>query len=104
MSVTTSITAGRFAANAYASAGDAKKARLVLRGVEKPAGDEPLDWFFIAGVHAQLGEKDQAFAWLEHALQNRDYFMTYLQVSPYMDPLRDDARFARYLHLVGPPS
>jgi TolB-like protein/DNA-binding winged helix-turn-helix (wHTH) protein/cytochrome c-type biogenesis protein CcmH/NrfG len=82
---------------AYALAGRAKEAEHVLRELEAPSSSGTLDWVFIAGVYAALGDKDQAFAWLEKAYDNRDFFMTYLGVDPWLDPLRSDPRFGRLM-------
>jgi TolB-like protein/Tfp pilus assembly protein PilF len=50
---------------------------------------------------AGLGEKDEAFAWLEKAYQQREYELTLLRVSPEMDNLRSDPRFVDLLRRVG---
>jgi tetratricopeptide (TPR) repeat protein len=42
---------------------------------------------------AHLGEKDQAFQWLEKAYEQREGLLLYLKGSPAFDPLRDDPRF-----------
>ena len=60
-------------------------------------------WFFLAEVHAQLGEKDKAFQWLEQGYQNHDFFMTFLKTDPGVDPLRSDPRFAAMLKKIGVP-
>jgi DNA-binding winged helix-turn-helix (wHTH) protein/TolB-like protein/Tfp pilus assembly protein PilF len=65
---------------------------------EKREGAENFD---MAEIHAQLGNKDEAFAWLEKAFQDRDYLMIYLKVAPNLDPLRSDPRFAEMLTRVG---
>jgi len=44
-------------------------------------------------VYAGLGEKDQAFAWLEKAYEERSVTLSYLKVNPILDPLRSDPRF-----------
>jgi hypothetical protein len=44
-------------------------------------------------VYAQLGEKDQAIAYLEKALQDRYDVITGLNVDPLLQPLRSDPRF-----------
>ena len=49
----------------------------------------------IARIHAFLGEKDEAFAWLEKAYQEHE-FVT-LKVSPMLDPLRSDPRLQSLL-------
>ncbi len=57
--------------------------------------------FDTAEIFAQLGEKDQAFAWLEKAYEERSYLMMYVKVAPTLDPLRTDPRFADLLRRVG---
>ena len=57
--------------------------------------------FDMAEIYAQLGEKDQAFAWLERSYEERYHMMMYLQVAPNLDPLRSDPRFADLLRRVG---
>jgi TolB-like protein/Flp pilus assembly protein TadD len=56
-----------------------------------------------AFVNAYLGldDKEQAFAWLERAYQEKSNILQFLKVHPYFDPLRDDPRFADLLHRVG---
>jgi len=43
-------------------------------------------------IYAALGEKDQAFEWLEKAYQDHDLGLFFL-TDPVLDPLRDDPRF-----------
>ena len=57
--------------------------------------------FEMAETFAQLGEKDQAFAWLERAYERRSFMMLYLKVAPNLDPLRSDPRYADLLRRVG---
>jgi len=58
---------------------------------------------FLALVYAGLGEKDQAFAWLEKAYEEHSFQMQYLKVEPRWDNLRSDPRFADLVHRVGLP-
>ncbi len=62
---------------------------------------EPSTAFEMAEIFAQLGKKDQAFAWLEKAYEERSLMMMYLKVAPNLDPLRSDPRFADLLRRVG---
>jgi len=50
---------------------------------------------------AQLGDKDQAFAFLEAAFKERNSGLVWLKVEPLLDPLRDDPRFADLMTRVG---
>ena len=54
-------------------------------------------------VYIGLGEKDQAFVWLEKAYQERSNYMAYLKVNPIGDSLRSDPRFDDLLRRVGLP-
>jgi len=49
-------------------------------------------------VHASLGDKDEAFKWLEKAYEQHDSYLVRLKVEPGMDPLRSDPRLARLLY------
>ena len=42
----------------------------------------------------QLGDLDQAFAWLDKAYDERSHWLLYLNVEPKFDLLRPDPRFA----------
>ena len=55
----------------------------------------------LAYVYIGLGEKDQAFAWLEKAYQERSNFLSYLKVAPSADPLRSDPRLEHLLRRMG---
>jgi hypothetical protein len=58
------------------------------------AAREYIDAILIAYIHVGLGQKDQAFTWLEKAYQERSGLMPWLKGEPKWDPLRGDARFA----------
>ncbi|HTS61646.1 MAG TPA: winged helix-turn-helix domain-containing protein [Candidatus Acidoferrales bacterium] len=88
-------------AHVYAKCGKPAEARRILAELEQPSDNGVQDWLWIAGVHAQLGEKDRAFLWLDKAYQNRDFFLTLAKVHPYMDPLRTDSRFEAMLKKIG---
>jgi len=47
-------------------------------------------------IYAQLGEKDEAFEWLEKAFEQNEA-VSNLKVDPRWDPLRSDPRFQNLL-------
>jgi tetratricopeptide (TPR) repeat protein len=56
-----------------------------------------------AVVYAGLGEKDQAFQWLEKSYQDREPRITRIKVDPLLDNLHSDPRFADLVRRVGLP-
>lgn len=59
--------------------------------------------FGIAILYAELGDRDDAFAWLNRAYEGRDVFLTELAIEPGLDPLHDDPRFTNLLQRIGLP-
>ena len=57
----------------------------------------------IAGMYADLGDKDQAFQWLNTAYQERDWLLVNLKTDFLLDSLRSDPRFAELVRKVGLP-
>ncbi len=55
----------------------------------------------LANVYIGLGNKDQAFFWLEKAYQDRSNYLAYLKVFPGCDSLRSDRRFDDLLRRLG---
>lgn len=85
----------------YAVAGNRREARRTiakLKELSKTRYVEPLQF---ALIYAALGEKDQAFAWLEKAFEERNGNLIALSVAPWFDPLRSDPRFADLVRRVG---
>jgi serine/threonine protein kinase/tetratricopeptide (TPR) repeat protein len=57
----------------------------------------------IGALYADLGDKDQAFQWLNTAYQERDYWLVGLRTNFLFDPIRSDPRFVEMVHRVGLP-
>ena len=89
--------------HAYATSGkrdEALKALDQLKELAKRRYVSPINFVFI---YVGLGEKDEAFQWLETCYQERDPQITRLKVNPLFDPLRSDARFTELMRRVGLP-
>jgi len=59
--------------------------------------------YFIAQAYADLGEKDQAFQWLNTTYQEHDEHLMWLKTDFVLDPIRSDPRFAELVRKVGLP-
>jgi|HubBroStandDraft_2_1064218.scaffolds.fasta_scaffold01699_3 serine/threonine protein kinase/tetratricopeptide (TPR) repeat protein len=54
-------------------------------------------------VYIGLGDKEQAFAWLEKGYQQHDFWLTFLTHEPVYDSLRSDPRFQELVRRIGFP-
>jgi tetratricopeptide (TPR) repeat protein len=79
---------------AYASSGKKREARKVIDELNEMSKRLYVSPFFIAKVHAALGERDQAFTLLNKARDERDYLLPRLRVEKAFETLRPDPRFA----------
>ena len=78
---------------AYAAAGDARRAKSVLREFDAAADRQRRFAYEAAVIHAALGDGETAFARLRDAVAARSGWIAYLGVDPRLDPLRDDPRY-----------
>jgi len=84
-------------AHAWAAAGDRARAEAMLPRIVEGWRQGRVSPYSVANIHVALRDPDQAFAWLEHAYQDRDRMMVNLRVHPRLDPLRADPRFTDLL-------
>ncbi|HVF48047.1 MAG TPA: hypothetical protein VNA17_10810 [Pyrinomonadaceae bacterium] len=87
----------RDAGYAYAKLGRRQEANEKINRFREIAKTQYVMSSRIASIYGALGEMDKAFAELEKAFENRDWDVHRLKVDPFMDPLRDDPRFAEML-------
>jgi predicted Zn-dependent protease len=86
---------------AYAVAGRKAEAQKVLDELRTRAPKQFGVAMSIARIYAALGQKDQAFEWLQRACDERDSHIIWLKVDPTLDSLHTDPRFARMLQQMG---
>ena len=88
--------------HAYAASGKTAEARQVLTDLhdlsetgepEKAQSRQYVSPYTVAAIYTALGEKDQAFKWLERAYEERDVWLMNLKVDPVFARLRSDKRF-----------
>jgi len=89
--------------NAYARMGKVIEAREMISKLQDHVQKTGVGRYEIALVYAGLGEKNEAFAWLEKSFVVRDKGLTYLKIDPCLDPLRSDSRFQDLVRRVGLP-
>jgi len=74
------------------------------RRLEKAKADEKTgkpNYNQLAFFSIELGQRDEAFAYLEKAIGERSLAMVMLNVDPRYDPLRSDPRFDDLVKRVG---
>jgi TolB-like protein/Tfp pilus assembly protein PilF len=94
-------------AHAYARAGRSEEAVQVVRALKRIEGEEEREYvppFGLIWAYAGLGDKEQAFAYLERSFDERRDRMVWLNVDPLLDPLRSDPRFKDLVRRVGLPT
>jgi len=88
---------------AYGLGGHEAEARKVLNELLKLSETRYVSPAALVNVYIGLGDKEQAFVWLEKAFQERSNYIAFLKVFPIVDPLRSDPRFNDLLRRVGLP-
>jgi hypothetical protein len=83
--------------------GQTDEARTILNELKARPKLDPLALVAIADGYSVLGEKDDAFEFLEAAYQERAHLLIYLGVRPALDNIRSDSRFANLLRRMGLP-
>jgi DNA-binding winged helix-turn-helix (wHTH) protein/TolB-like protein/Tfp pilus assembly protein PilF len=93
--------------HAYAASGKTAEARRVLidlrdlAEMQVEANKRYVSPYTVAAIYTALGEKDQAFKWLERAYEERDVWLMNLKVDPVFAKLRSDKRFQDLLTRAG---
>ena len=88
---------------AYAVSGREKEARAILDELRELYAKKQATAYHIAGVYTGLGEREQAFEWLEKSFQDRFSLLPIIRWHPQFEPLRDDPRFRDLLRRMNLP-
>jgi tetratricopeptide (TPR) repeat protein len=93
--------------HAYAASGKTAEAQQVLSDLDdlgelqETENRRYVSPYTVAAIYTGLGDKDQAFKWLERAYEERDVWLMNLKVDPVFAKLRSDKRFQDLLTRAG---
>jgi hypothetical protein len=83
------------------SRGDVQTGRRMLEELTAARARRVVSAWGIGVLHASLGDIDEAFRWLDVALEERVASLGFVRVHPRLDPLRGDARYRTLVRKVG---
>lgn len=83
--------------HAYAVAGKKAEAQQVLNDLQQLQEQRYVSPYTVAAIYAGLDDREQAFAWLEKAVETRDIWLMNLKVDPVFAKLRNERRFTDIL-------
>ena len=86
--------------HALAVSGDATGARTVLAQLNSLSHRRYVPALYQAVVYIGLGDRNNAFRYLDAAIEEHDDRLIYLTVEPLADPLRSDPRFQKVLQRI----
>jgi DNA-binding winged helix-turn-helix (wHTH) protein/TolB-like protein/Flp pilus assembly protein TadD len=84
----------------YAVWGKRIEAHEVLAELIKKSEQTYVSDYDVAVIYAGLGDRDQAFNWLDKAVEQHSFWLSWLKLDPRLDPLRSDPRFSHLLQRV----
>jgi serine/threonine protein kinase/Flp pilus assembly protein TadD len=90
-----------YLARAYALFGKREEAVKVVAQMHELSKQRYVPAYGFGMAYAALGDKDQAFQWLERSFQDGGWEITFLKVDPALDSLRSDPRFDDLVKRVG---
>ncbi|HET7112473.1 MAG TPA: winged helix-turn-helix domain-containing protein, partial [Pyrinomonadaceae bacterium] len=79
--------------HAYAASGKRTEAQQVLTDLQQLQDQRYVSPYTVAAIYAGLGDKEQAFKWLETAVEARDIWLMNLKVDPVFAKLRSERKF-----------
>jgi tetratricopeptide (TPR) repeat protein len=90
--------------HAYAVSSKRTEAQKIIDHLTEWSSHSYIGPYNFARIYVGLGDKDQAFAWLDRAYADRSSFLAiYFKTDAHMDSLRSDPRFADLIRRIGLP-
>jgi tetratricopeptide (TPR) repeat protein len=89
-----------YLARAYALDGNRREAIAILDAVLHDSKRRYLPPYYIAILHAALGDRDGAFTYLDKSFDEHSSAMMLLHIEPTLDSIRSDPRFQGLLRRV----
>ena len=86
---------------ALASSHQEAEARKIVDQLKERSQQTYVQPMWVAVIYLALGNKDQAFDWIQKAYDDRSAWLVYLKVDPLFDGVRQDARFTDLLRRIG---
>jgi eukaryotic-like serine/threonine-protein kinase len=84
----------------YALSGKRAEATWVAESLKELSNKKYVSPFLMATAYSAIGDKDQAFAWLEKAVQQHDTYILRIKVDSIFDGLRSDSRYEKLLQSI----
>ena len=84
-----------------AASGHVAEARGILEELKAARSHRVVSAWGIAALHAALGDIDEAFRWLDVAVEEGATGLVFLRVHPRLDRIRQDPRYQALLRRVG---
>ena len=90
-----------FMGYAHAIAGERRQAEEMLAKLIEASDSRYVSPYNMAIICSALGDKEQAFQWLEQLYEQKNEWLTWLNISLELNELRSDPRYADLLQRVG---
>ena len=88
-------------AHLEASSGNEAAARNILGELTGARSRRVISAWGIAALHASLGDVDEAYRWLDVAVEEHATGLMFLRVHPRLDRIRHDPRYPALVRRVG---
>ena len=98
------VTTTTFLAMAQAAAGNTAEAKRLADLLDKKARSHYVCAYEVAGVHLALGNNDKAVEWLRQGEKERCDCQIWLRSEPWMDAIRKDPNYQRFIQNIGYPA